>query len=297
MVSVEVELTKDGELVYKHGLREWVDKKNDHKKIIKSAVLLCGRLPEGYYQFPIEYISQLYHIKDYDISNFKIVLIKHPRNKWQMMWIKLFYPNMSDNIVILNPGESLFFYYCIPTGRSFGRQLYPMMIQLELRWMNQQIIKNLNLVDNIKNKMVLIKRNYSRTLKNWNELKKICEKYCKKFDLELDVFDDSADLGSVNEQLIRFNSAKIIIGSHGAGFTNLIGCGESTYFIEIKQSDRVHLSGIGEDPPTFGKLAEILKIHYQSVSSLNQIANLEQVESSLKKTLSISDINLENKKC
>ena len=54
MVSVEVELTKDGELVYRHGLRERVDKKNDHKKIIKSAVLLCGRLPDGYYQFPIE---------------------------------------------------------------------------------------------------------------------------------------------------------------------------------------------------------------------------------------------------
>ena len=39
---------------------------------------------------------------------------------------------------------------------------------------------------------------------------------------------------SFNEQIKIFNEAKIIIGSHGAGLTNLIFCEPSTKVIEIE---------------------------------------------------------------
>ena len=45
-------------------------------------------------------------------------------------------------------------------------------------------------------------------------------------------------LSASSEQVYLFNNAKIIIGPHGAAFTNLIFCKKNTKVIEIKPANR-----------------------------------------------------------
>ena len=281
ILGVEISRTNDG-LVYKQSSSENVCDDDISSEIIEKAIVMLGRNSHAYFHFPMEYISQLYHIKEYDLSNFKFIIGNGKNNDWLVMWIKLFFPNMDDkNIIILKKGRPLFLKYAVMVGRTFGLQIHTREIPDEIKWMNQYIIKNLQLNNNIANKLLLVKRNYSRTLNDWSQLKKICKKYCRIFNLELDVFDDATDLGTVKEQLIRFNSAKIIIGSHGAGFTNLIGCHQTDLFIEICGSSRKRPTGIGNEAVLFEVMAKTLEINYHKIISDDGEVKLHEIETIL----------------
>ena len=284
MLGVEVSKTKNG-LLYRQSFTEFICDDDISCQIIEKAVLMVGYGSHSYFHFPMEYISQLFHIRKYDISNFKFVLENGRNNDWQIMWIKLFFPNVDDSDIIIIRRKPLFLRYAVLIGRTFGLQIFLDRIPDEIKWMNQSIIKNLDLNNNNANKLILIKRNYSRTLDNWLQLKNICEKYCKKFNLELDVFDDAQELGTLREQLIRFNSAKIIVGGHGAGFTNLIGCHQTEFFIEICNPTRAKVDTTKGDTVAYEVMAKTLKINYHKIISENdevKIHEIEKVLSSLK---------------
>lgn len=208
----------------------------NHKNRIKKAILMIGSCADAYYHFPVEYVSHLYDLRDCNLAEYKIVLLKSKRNDWQRMWIEMFLPECIDNIVILNKEDSVYFDYCISLGRFYSKPRdVPKNVALnkELNWMASIIRKKFNSNRCTYSKLLLIKRNNKRCLSNWDEVFLICKKYCTEVGLELDIFDDSKDLGSVKEQLKRFYTANIVIGSHGAGFANIIGCREKTYFCEF----------------------------------------------------------------
>ena len=58
------------------------------------------------------------------------------------------------------------------------------------------------------------------------------------------------------EQIGIFNSAKIIIGNHGAGFTNLIFCKQNTKVIEFRDKNT---------SKTFNKISKDLRLNYKSI--------------------------------
>ena len=74
----------------------------DHKNRIRKAILMIGSCADAYYHFPVEYISHLYDLRNCNLVEYKIVLLKNKRNDWQRMWIEMFLPECTDNIVILN---------------------------------------------------------------------------------------------------------------------------------------------------------------------------------------------------
>ncbi len=58
------------------------------------------------------------------------------------------------------------------------------------------------------------------------------------------------------EQIGIFNSAEIIIGNHGAGFTNLIFCKQNTKVIEFRDKNT---------SKTFNKISKDLRLNYKSI--------------------------------
>ena len=75
------------------------------------------------------------------------------------------------------------------------------------------------------------------------------------------------------EQIGIFNSAKIIVGNHGAGFTNLIFCKKNTKVVEFKDKNTAKI---------FNKISKDLGLNYKSIlgnrigkDKKNQNNNLE----------------------
>ena len=83
---------------------------------------------------------------------------------------------------------------------------------------------------------------------NEDKIKKILRK--KKFKiLKLTNY-------SFTQQIGIFNSAKIIVGNHGAGFTNLIFCKKNTKVIEFKDKNTAKI---------FNKISRDLGLNYKSI--------------------------------
>ena len=88
--------------------------------------------------------------------------------------------------------------------------------------------------------IIIIKRCYSRKIKNFDELHNYFIKFSQLKKYKLYIHDDS-NLPSLKQQIEKFNRAKLIIGPHGAGAINLIACKEKTYFIELMDKSKLNL--------------------------------------------------------
>ena len=230
-----------------------------YRYVIQKGVAIGGQCDKAVYHFPIEYMSGFYNLKDVDLSDFKIVLFKNWRSEFQKQWIRVVHPELENNIVVVD--DRVYFEQCLLLGRGIGGfKRGPVVIESgkALRWMAQRIQSSLP--NNIsQNKMLLTKRNKTRVMNNWEDLKILCEKYCNKFNLELDIFDDDEDLGTIKQQLTRFHSSKIVIGSHGGGFINLLGCQSNSYFIECSLIDRsYHANGLPRGDPAMFRIHSAL---------------------------------------
>jgi hypothetical protein len=134
----------------------------------------------------------------------------------------------------------------------------------EIASVRNRIINNLNLSETKQDSLLLLKRNFFRPLQNWDDVDDICKKYCKENNLKLIYHDDSKDLGSIDAQLKKFNSAKIVIGTHGAGLTNLIACKKDTILIEFL-AEAPRAGGEWITGSFFTHLAAYLDIKYHTV--------------------------------
>jgi len=248
--------------------------KNKPDKIIENAISLLGIHCNEWYHFIAEYAWELYlqNISEEDIKKCKIILTESNRpckSDFQKEWIKILFPFIGeDNFILLERGVKLGCIKLLPVGRFCNNVIY--QSPTDLNCVRSAIIKNLNLFNADKNSLLLIKRNYVRILKNWEDVYKICKKYCEEYNLKLDVFDDSKDLGDVTSQLKKFNSAKIVLGCHGAGFTNIISCNEETHFIEFKSLELRTNTG-QPDPPCFEMLAKKLGLKYNALDKTDAI--------------------------
>ena len=87
-------------------------------------------------------------------------------------------------------------------------------------------------------------------------------------------------LESLSSQLKKFNSAKIVIGCHGAGFTNLVACSAETIFIEFNTIDL----GNNRTEGMYKRISNSLNIKYYrldktidmgiDIKTFNKILNL-----------------------
>ena len=241
-----------------------VDVLYDALKISKvdDAFSLMGVLSGWYYHFVIEYALDLLgkNIPEGRLQQSKILLDGEKIN-YKKQWLQVLFPKLTDNnFITMEPGRSIYCKKLTPAGRFMGLPKHLGYMRKMCLHANKTIIDNLSLTDIHQDTMLLIKRSGSRTLYNWDTLHNICVEYCDEHNLQLDVFDDSSDLGSVESQLKRFNKAKIVIGSHGAGFVNVLACTNTSSLIELKNFN---------SPMMYKRLAKILNINYQCIDVVN----------------------------
>ena len=107
------------------------------------------------------------------------------------------------------------------------------------------------------NKKIFIDRNNhakGRNIINYEELRSFL------FEQEIEIIH----LEKMNyyEQIELFQSSKLIVGPHGAGFTNVIFCGENTQIIELNHKNRVN--------PIFQLVSKIIGLKHTMLLSYNE---------------------------
>ncbi len=247
-----------------------------------QAVTMLGKRSLGFFHFPVEYVSHFYDLQALNLNKFTVIIDRTIKQDFQTQWLDIVCPGLK---IVTTKCERPFYAKKAVVlgcgGRLAARR--PQLLAEELRWVQKGIKRSLNLKE-AKTNLLLIKRNETRVMTNWETLKNLCVDFCKLFNLRLDIFDDSRDLGTVSDQLHRFNAAKIIVGSHGAGFTNILGCDHgSSFLVDFKLVDRENLLNENKsDPPCFRDMAKTLGVHYQSVDVLGGHANLRQAYKAFK---------------
>jgi len=234
---------------------------------------------KAYYHIVIDYLGALYKFIDTDLTNYNLVF--HPcwrSKKFAEQWTNIVVPELKNSVVyhkrLKNLEESIVIDSKISIDSDKMPHKHKENIVLFLR---KKVNDYLIGIETKQNKMLLIKRTKIRCTNNFDELLILCKKYCDKLNLELDVFDDSENLGSVGEQLQRYRSSKIVIGQHGAGFINLLACLRNVHFIEFKSICRGP-RGNKQDPVCFEVMANILGISHQCIqNNENQDIDLNQV--------------------
>jgi hypothetical protein len=110
----------------------------------------------------------------------------------------------------------------------------------------QQLINEADSTENSQHEYIYISRKGRRKLLNEPEITALLKAYNFTF------IEDKPR--PVKEQMAIFNNAKIIIGPHGAAFTNIIWCKPHTLLIELFPNSY--------HPPYFRYLAQILDLRY-----------------------------------
>ena len=133
-------------------------------------------------------------------------------------------------------------------------------VQLASRLYREYVDRNQN--DNRRNLMVMIHRTAKRLLVNYDEKEREMRKVAEYYNLKFEVLSDDA-LPSFQEQVLLFRRAAVVIGSHGAGFVNMIYSDPGTLVIEGTGSPR--MLGL-----CYVRLAHVLGHYYHAIPSLGK---------------------------
>jgi hypothetical protein len=195
-------------------------------KSYDNVISFTGLYSGGIFHFPMEYMTALAHLpgklSDSVYSHYKIHV--YQKKKYIIDWLALF--EVSPDRVI--EGYIAVKNLLVPQPAKCGN---PSTFQLE--WFREQMrIKTsiffeskssnikLNDVQNKdnNNKIVLIQRSASRRVSNTDAISQTLQQQIKKLNISSNiVIHDAKSLPSLQEQIIRFTDAQIIVAPHGAG--------------------------------------------------------------------------------
>ena len=246
--------------------------KSPSQLIIDNAISLLGLGDDQYYHFPVDFLwwlpqeIEIGAMTDEDWATCKLLLPpKSKRTDFQVQWVKALYPQIpEENYIYMVPGIPVNCLKLVLPGRTLGKITYiNKLARGNIQHIRHRILHNLQLQNQKPTTMLLIKRNFTRTLVNWSAVHEMCTHFCDKHNLTLEIFDD-IDTGTVTEQLEKFHKSRIIIGCHGAGNTNIIACQKNTILIEFRLKDRsLKVDGTPyNDPVMFRNLADNLEMEY-----------------------------------
>ena len=221
----------DKNIIIKTGTRKFIQKK------IKGNILslVQGASAIGNYgHWILDTIPKLIITKKFkDLNSFDAILMPNIKKKFQTDSLEYF--NISKN-KILDGSEITHLYadkITIPSHPywELNKHQFETVAKVDqdiLKSIRKIFLQNSSL-NKKKNENIFIDR--SDSIFNHNKLVNNLEiiDYLKKKEFLIIKLSEL----SFNEQIKIFNEAKIIIGSHGAGLTNLIFCEPSTKVIEI----------------------------------------------------------------
>ena len=110
-----------------------------------------------------------------------------------------------------------------------------------------------------RNKLILIRRSGSRRFKAQKEIEKLLQRAARDYNLSYTLFPDNPT-PSLNDTMMMFHSAVVVVGPHGAGLSNVYFSQPGTYVLEgVCNVPAVNLC--------FMRLAHILGHHWHGVTS------------------------------
>lgn len=194
-----------------------------NKKIYlkKNDIILFGPWPQIYYHQIIDFILRLVLIKNHKFEriyvpeNLKHILINRPYKKI-FKHLKIVYYSLNKKIFFYN---AKYLTHIQQNNKNY-------FLSSTIKNLNKAIHKNYSFKNKKKVKYVLVSRkNSSRDLLNEEEL----YLRIKDFGFQRFYFDEISKLDQIE---ISFY-AKIMIGYHGSGLTNLIFMKPNTFVIDI----------------------------------------------------------------
>lgn len=206
-------------------------------KYIKRGIIIHNRQSNGYFHWINDVLLKVIIIKKLKIFNkFPVILPKNLNSSFHFDSLRLLNINFIVQKNNLKIKEAIYIPDVSPSGSP-----RPKLVNL-LR--NNLIKKN----NTNKNQKIYISRKKSRrSIFNEPELIKILLKYNFKIYFMEDL--------KIVDQISLCNSAKIVIGMHGAGLTNCIWMKKNTTLIEIRPRDELYLN-------CYFTLSNILRLKY-----------------------------------
>jgi hypothetical protein len=268
MILNNVTILENGDIVtsenimYRTTLHE-NDKNTDNLVLnnlhYNDVICLSGKWSGEIFHFPFEFLCKLRTID----HNSKYIHIK--KNIYTEHWLKLCEIDkkyiISGNIYAINAYVPHF----PPCGDPDVS---------DILWLKSIVDKKLT--TNSYTRLILVKRNKSRCLKNYDELEKYIMIYAIKMNLDLLIHDDN-HLPDLQTQLQYFFEAKIIITPHGGSEINLLACNKNTHVIELMDIEYTNLC--------FTRIAYFLDLNYYALDTHNFEVNMSEFDSLLSKII------------
>jgi hypothetical protein len=129
----------------------------------------------------------------------------------------------------------------------------------DIMWLKNIVYNNIT-KNNIRNNIIIIKRNNSRCIQNYDELQYFIKILSKNKKKNLIIHDDN-DLPSLKIQLQYFHEAYLIITPHGGSEINLLACKENANIIEMMDIDYTNIC--------FARIAYFLNLNYFAMETNN----------------------------
>jgi len=229
---------------------------NKNETVISITTLWGGSI----WHFPFESFVALMSIPKDILNKSKIHVPKI--SNYIIQWLNFLNIQLSQLITGDIYANTLY----IPRQGKCGRPYYS-----QVKWL-KNIINDSSILNFSCDYMILIKRNSSRKLQNYNELEILLKTFCNKFRLNLYIHDDN-NLPSLLKQQEMFSKAKIVFAPHGAGGINIIAMKEKSWYIEFICSKNINVC--------YSRLAYLCNINYKGISMTNSKIDLKKVNNIL----------------
>lgn len=254
---------------------------SEHGTFVGKAprlVVLTQQWPGAYYHDVVEALSRLTHLKkeNPDIFDDPSTLFHIPNDEKLHQWAQLLGINTTWANSRLVWGcwsaETLVYPPSNPCFNPDEEAVQGMQeaLQTSIEGMHAASLSSMASLDVLsKPSALVVERSKTRVVENQDQIIEAL----KNVGFEVQIFNDQT-LPDVPEQCSMFNQVDLIIGPHGAGFTNLICAKPQSWLIEFQQEPH---------QPCYETLSGKLAMHYIGIQTgmgheANTTVDVQQVE-------------------
>jgi hypothetical protein len=214
----------------------------------KECVVVHNNYASNYYHWLTEIILRLFLIKE-ELAG-KTVILPSLTQKFQSQVLSLF-SDSNFEVAKIDPINLIKVKKVYnPSFIADYGNYHPESIKKFSLWVKKKVAVSIAKVGLNQSKIYISrKRAEFRRLLNEDEL----ISYLLRYDFHIVELEDL----NFADQVALFNNASLIVGPHGAGFTNLMFCKKETTVIEIFEENYIHLC--------YYNLADVFDLNYNYV--------------------------------
>ena len=196
---------------------------------------LCqGDRGNNYFHFLFDIIPKIYLIKKKTRIKIDFYYVSTPK-KWQIKIFKIL-GVLEDELINSSKNKHIFADQIISLDHPwYQKGMFQDQVRKMPKWV---ILINRKLFLKKKSKFKCFKKIFlDRSSSSYNHCQIFEQKKINKWIIKKDLTIYKPEKLSFNKQIHLFNTASVIVGAHGAAFTNIIFCKPGTKIIEIIPAD------------------------------------------------------------